>query len=79
MVAAKYYTLIYNGKNITILEESYKSREQATLCRAGDINTECPQPRPTTFEQLLLELATAREVKIVERSEHSLVIEVIPY
>lgn len=79
MVAVKYYTLIYNGKNITILEESYKSREQATLCRAGDINVECPLPKTISMAQFMIELATAREVKIVERNEHALVFEVKPY
>ena len=78
-VAVKYYTLIYNGKDISILEESYKTQEQAILCRAGDINVECPKPHTTTIEQFMIELATARQVKIVERSEHSLVFEVIPY
>jgi phage anti-repressor protein len=77
--AVKYYTLIYNGKDISILEESYKSYEQATLCKAGDINVECPLPKTTTLEQFLVEIATARQVKIVERSEHSIVFEVIPY
>ena len=78
-MVVKYYTLIYNGKDITILEESYKTQEQAILCRAGDINVECPLPRTTTLEKLLVELATARKVNIIERSEHSLVFEVIPY
>lgn len=79
-MVVKYYTLVLGKDNkVTILEDQYKNEEAAILCRAGDINTECPQPRQTTFEQLLVELATAREVKIVERTEHSLVIEVIPY
>jgi hypothetical protein len=79
MVVVKYYTLIYNGKDVTILEESYKTQEQAILCRAGDINVECPLPKTTTLEQFLVEIATARQVKIVERSERAIVFEVTPY
>jgi hypothetical protein len=79
-MVVKYYTLVLGKDNkVTILEEQYRTQEQAVLCRAGDINTECPLPKTTTLEQLLLELATAREVKIVERSEHSIVFEVKPY
>ena len=79
-MVVRYYTLVLgkDGK-VTILEESYKTQEQATLCRAGDINVECPLPKTISMEQFLIELATARQVKIVERSEHSIVFEVIPY
>jgi pyruvate kinase len=78
-MVVKYYTLIYNGKDITILEESYKTQEQAILCRAGDINVECPLPSTISIEKLFIELATARKVNIIERSERALVFEVIPY
>jgi len=76
----RYYTLVLVMDGIAkILEEQYSNREQATLCRAGDINVKCPTPIVISLQQFMKALATAREVRIIERSERSIVFEVIPY